>query len=116
VSFHPDDARDIEHLYYYLRGLFVEHPDWQVAVIGAMYEDDVMRVANLLTQMGFNTTVLTRYCLSNQTFINLDHLWDHLSWVGTAGLKEGEPYRSWLEDWMEEHGMLLEPGDAPDEE
>jgi hypothetical protein len=111
VSFNLYDSEDTEHLEYYLNGLKMRHSNWRVAVIGAMYEDEVIRIANLFQSSGFSTTVLTRYCLSNQVFVNLDNLIEHAQWVRNAGRKEDEPFRSWLDDWLEEHG-----GDADDED
>jgi hypothetical protein len=116
VSFNVFDPEDTGHLEYYLTGLKMSHPGWRIAVIGAMYEDEVIRIANFLQNFGFPTTVLTRYCLSNQVFVNLDNLLEHAQWVRNAGRKEGEPFRSWLDDWLEEHGGALDDEDDLEEE
>jgi len=36
-----------------------------------MFEDDVIRVANVIQEAGLDTTVIARYCLSSKVFINL---------------------------------------------
>jgi len=65
---------EYEDLRYYIKGVAKEHPDWRVAVLGAMYEDDVIRVANAIQEAGLDTTVIARYCLSSKAFVNLDDL------------------------------------------
>jgi hypothetical protein len=84
VTFTLVDASDLEHLTYYLQGLTSNHPDWRAAVIGGMFEDDVIRIANLIQDFGLETTVLTRYCISNKTFVNLDSLADYVEWLRSA--------------------------------
>ncbi|MFZ6030670.1 MAG: hypothetical protein ACOYYS_23435 [Chloroflexota bacterium] len=68
VTFSGDYETD-EDLRYYIRSVALEHPDWRVAVIGAMYEDEIMRVANAIQESG-----LTRYSISCTGFVNLDEL------------------------------------------
>jgi hypothetical protein len=63
-----------EPLEFYLHGLKERHPEWKIGVIGAMYEDEVMRIANLFDRYGFAVTVLVRHCVSNSVFVNLDKL------------------------------------------
>ncbi|RPJ49431.1 MAG: hypothetical protein EHM21_07080 [Chloroflexi bacterium] len=116
ASFTLGDLDDTEHFLYYLRGLAAAHPDWRAAVIGAMFEDEVMQVANLIDEVGFSTTVLTRYCLSNQAFVNLDNLFAYDQWVRTSGRKEGEPVQSWLDEWMEDHHIGLDEEDEDEED
>jgi len=87
VSFYYEDIADVhakaaftfdfeeyEDLCFYIKGVAQEHPDWRVAVLGAMFEDDVIRVANVIQEAGLDTTVITRYCLSSKAFVNLDDL------------------------------------------
>jgi len=45
-----------------------------VAILGAMFEDDVIRVANAIHESGLETTVIQRYCLSSEAFDNLDDI------------------------------------------
>lgn len=63
----------------YLRGLYVAHPEFRVALVGATMENEVMEVGNLAAKIGFTTTILTRYCFSQDAFIALDELFAHLS-------------------------------------
>ena len=85
-----DYYEDFEDLGYYTRGIAAEHQNWRAAVIGAMFEDEVMRVANVIEESGLSVTVLTRYCLSSQSFINLDDLFDEISAVQKK-YSPGEP-------------------------
>lgn len=85
-----DYYEDLEDLRYYVRGVAGEHQNWRAAVIGAMFEDDVMRVANVIEESGLSVTVLTRYCLSSQSFIDLDDLFDEISAVRKQ-YSPGEP-------------------------
>lgn len=105
------DASDMRHFEYYLKGIKEQHPAWRVAVIGAVFEDEVMQIANIISNNGFTTHVLTRYCISNQIFINLDNLIELEQWTRTAGRKEGKEYHSWLDDWLQERGITLEEED-----
>lgn len=114
-SFHFGDLDDTEHLLFYLKGVAAENPDWRVAVIGAVFEDEVIKVANIIKQVGFSTTVLTRYCLSSQAFVDLDNLFAYDQWVRIAARKEGEPFKAWFEEWMEEHGIDLDDEDSEKE-
>ena len=70
----PFDFEEYEDLRYYIQGIAQSHPTWRVAVLGAMFEDDVIRVANVIREAGLDTTVIARYCLSSEAFINLDDL------------------------------------------
>jgi hypothetical protein len=81
VNFKLWDSEDTENLKFYLQGVFSLHPDWQVAIIGSMFEDEVMTNANLSKEIGFPTTVLTRYCLSRKAFINLDDAIEYMQWT-----------------------------------
>jgi hypothetical protein len=90
VTFTLADAGDIENFTCYLQGMVDNHPDWRVAVIGGMFEDDVTRIANLVQEYGLEVTVLTRYCISNKTFVNLDNLADYVEWLRSAEGNEGD--------------------------
>ncbi|MBC8506945.1 MAG: hypothetical protein ISR58_20750 [Anaerolineales bacterium] len=88
VIFHLFDYNDLSSFEYYLRGIIAEHPTWKVGVIGAMLEEDVIRIANFVSETGLPTTVLNRYCLTRESFINLDALDDYRSWLHSAGSEE----------------------------
>lgn len=66
------DGDDFEKTRCFLRGVREEHPEWRVAVMGGVYEDEVVRVANMVKDIGLDTTVVKRYCISSEGFINLD--------------------------------------------
>ena len=68
------DFEEYEDLRFYIKGVAQEHPDWRVAVLGAIFEDDVIRVANVIQEAGLDITVIARYCLSSKAFVNLDDL------------------------------------------
>ncbi len=69
IAFHYDDNHDIsEDMQWYLQVAYNHHPNWRVAIIGGLFEVDVVKAANQIHAMGFNTTVLTRYCLSTSGF------------------------------------------------
>jgi hypothetical protein len=65
ISFHyGGDIRIPEDMHWYVQSAYQHHPDWQVAIIGGLLEADIVPVANLFQEAGFQTTVLTRYCLT----------------------------------------------------
>jgi hypothetical protein len=74
IYFPVKDPADTEAIQDYLKGAAANHPGWRTAVIGAMYEDDVLRIAGLVQEAGLDTTVLTRYCLSSKNFLDLTTL------------------------------------------
>jgi hypothetical protein len=47
-----------------------QFPGMKVAIIGGIFKNEVFRVANLFQQSGLETTILTRYCFSEQGFVN----------------------------------------------
>ena len=63
-----------DKLSYFMNGIVQKHPDWRVAVVGGVYEDEVVRVANTVQEAGLDTTIVARYCISSQSLINLDEL------------------------------------------
>ena len=75
-----------QHLDFYLQGLKQSHPDWKVAVVGGMFEDDVMRIANFISENGFSTTVIARQCISRNAFANLDELMIYQAWLDKYGI------------------------------
>jgi len=79
--FHLVEYNDLDNFGFYVNGIVHENPDWRVAVIGAMFEEDVIRIANRVSETGLSTTVLSRYCLTRESFINLDALDDYISWL-----------------------------------
>ena len=64
ITFHLVDYNDLSSFAYYLQGIIRDHPAWQASVIGAMLEEDIIRIANLVSETGLSTTILTRYCLT----------------------------------------------------
>lgn len=67
VSFqYTSDHEITDDLRWYLQAAYQNHPDWRVAIVGGMLEDEVIDAANFFRETGFDTTVLTRYCLSKQ--------------------------------------------------
>jgi hypothetical protein len=93
AAFHCTDYSESRAFDYYLKAILAEHPEWRVAVVGAVLEDDVIRVANRIDALGFATTILTRYCIPGELFINLD---------GLAN------YQSEYLFWLREHGCDIE--------
>lgn len=61
-----DDHHFSDDLRWYLQAAYEHFPQWRVAVAGGMLEDEVVYVANGFREFGFETTVLTRYCLSKK--------------------------------------------------
>lgn len=110
------DYDDLENFRYFLRGIAADHSDWRGAVIGGMFEDDVIRVANLVQEVGFATTVLTRYCLSNKTFVNLDNLYAYRDWLRQHGGFEDDNWPGLIDeeedpDYKEDNDPENENGD-----
>lgn len=67
LAFQFDDNHHItDDLRWYLQAASERYPHWRVAVAGGMLEDEVVYVANSFRKYGFETTVLTRYCLSKK--------------------------------------------------
>ena len=66
------EETEYRQLGYYLHGVRKQHPDWRVAVVGAAYEDEVVRVANKVQEAGFDTTIVARYCISSHSLVDLD--------------------------------------------
>ncbi len=73
------DGELFAELAYYLQGLYLAHPKFRVAVVGATIENEVMEVGNLVAGFGFETTILTRYCFSQDAFVNLDDFYAQLN-------------------------------------
>jgi hypothetical protein len=44
-------------------------PDMKLVVIGGIFKNEVFRVANLFQESGIETTILTRYCFSEEGFV-----------------------------------------------
>lgn len=51
----------------------------RVAIVGGMYGDEIVRVANAVQAAGFDATIIKRYCISEDVFVNLDELFDALN-------------------------------------
>lgn len=60
------DHQASEDLIWYLQAAYNRYPQWRVAVVGGMLEDEIIDMANFIRKMRFETTVLTRYCLSKK--------------------------------------------------
>jgi len=113
ATFTMFDYDDLENFRYFLRGIAADHSDWRIAITGAMFEDDVIRVANLVQELGFETTVLTRYCLSNKTFVNLDNLFAYQDWLLQHGGFEAD---NWLGLGDEDEDLDFAVDDDPEGE
>lgn len=75
ASFRYEDyAQPPEEFDWYLQSAYTHHPEWRIAVIGAMLEYEVTDIANKVQQTGFDTTIVTRYCMTSEGFINMDDL------------------------------------------
>ncbi len=55
-----------------LRGLHSRMPSAKAAIAGAALENEVVSAANICVACGLSTTILTRYCLSHENFIDID--------------------------------------------
>ena len=66
VATFPFDFEEYDDLRFYIQGVAQNHPMWRVAVLGARFEDDVIRVANVIQEAGLDTTVIARYSLSSR--------------------------------------------------
>jgi hypothetical protein len=86
--FRLSDYDDFENLGFYFQGVKRSHPDWKVAIVGGMFEDDVIRMANLIAEIGFPTTVVARQCISRNAFVNLDALISYKAWMDKYGIAE----------------------------
>jgi hypothetical protein len=63
-----------------LDGIAKNYPAWnRIAIIGGMFGDEIPRVANVVQAAGFDATIVTRYCISEKVFVNLDDLFDALN-------------------------------------
>jgi hypothetical protein len=76
IPYLPGDTEVPEYLLLLLEVIKIKHPNWKVAVLGAMLEDEVIRIANASCEAGFSTTVISRYCFSARDFINMDDLFN----------------------------------------
>lgn len=63
-----------EDFSYFLEGLYSHCPNFNIAVFGGMFEDEVVRTANICARIGFKTTILTRYCISMFGYEDVDFL------------------------------------------
>jgi len=81
ATFRLSDYDDLQHLGFYLRGVKQSHPNWKVGIVGGMFEDDVIRIANFISEIGFPTTVVARQCISRNVFVNLDELMIYQAWL-----------------------------------
>jgi 5,10-methenyltetrahydromethanopterin hydrogenase len=65
---------EFKDLGFYLQGIANQYPTWRVAVVGAVIHDEVTRIANVAQKAGLDTTIVTRYCFTSQSLVNLDEL------------------------------------------
>lgn len=101
VTFRFFDYDDTANLKFYLEGIRHFNPTWKVGVVGGMFEDDVIRIANFISEIGFSTTVVTRQCMSRNAFINLDELANYKAWLDRFGIM-GNDLNSNLDDEFED--------------
>lgn len=116
VVFNIFDSEDLEQFNFYLQGFVKSYPEGKVALIGGMFEDEVVFVANFIQNFRLYATILTRYCLSNKAFFNLENALIYDQWVRNSGRKDGEEYKSWLDDWFEENGADIDFNNDDEEE
>ena len=109
VAFYLAAYDDLDHFAFYLKGISSGFKGWRVAVIGAMFEDDIIRVANFIEAIGFSVTILQRYCLSNSTFVNLDNLFEYSQWLRSYQSPEE---RKFLLDELDEDDELGDDNDG----
>jgi hypothetical protein len=71
---------EFEKLCLLLDGIAKNYPTQnRVGIVGGMYGDEIVRAANAVQSLGFDTTIVTRYCISEKVFINLDEMFDFLN-------------------------------------
>jgi hypothetical protein len=71
---------EFEELCLLLDGIAKNYPTQnRVGIVGGMYGDEIIRAANAIQSSGFNTTIITRYCISEKVFVNLDKMIDLLN-------------------------------------
>ena len=71
---------EFEKLRLLLDGIAKNYPARnRVAIVGGMYDDEIVRAANAVQSAGFDTTIVTRYCISEKVFVNLDEMIDALN-------------------------------------
>lgn len=107
-------SEDLDHFGYYLQGFSNKFPDSKVSVIGGMFEDEVICVANFIHQMNLDTSILTRYCISNKSFVNLDNLIDYVLWVRNAERKIGDGAKTLLDEDEDIIGFESDSDDLAD--
>lgn len=90
VIFRFFDYDDTANLKFYLEGIKNANPTWNVGIVGGMFEDDVIRIANFISEIGFSTTVVTRQCISRNAFVNLDELSSYKSWLDRYGMMDDD--------------------------
>lgn len=101
VTFRLSEYDNFEHLGFYLQGIKQSHPNWNVAIVGGMFEDDVIRIANFISEIGFPTTVVTRQCISRNVFVNLDELMIYQAWLDKYRIT-GNDFPDDIDDLFEE--------------
>jgi hypothetical protein len=70
-----DNDFEFDKLRLLLDGIAKSRPEWnRIAIVGGVYEDEVIRAANTVQAAGFDTTIVTRYCISEKIFDNLDDI------------------------------------------
>lgn len=75
-----NDNFEFEKLCLLLDGIAKKYPTQnRVGIVGGMYGDEIVRAANAIQSSGFDTTIVTRYCISEKVFINLDEMFDLLN-------------------------------------
>ncbi len=74
------DNYEFENLRVLLDGIAKNNPTCtRIGIVGGVYEDEVVRVANAVHAAGFDTTIVKRHCISEEIFVNLDNVWDAIN-------------------------------------
>ena len=83
----PEDY-EFKRLRVLLDGIKQNYSAWnRIAIVGGVYDDEIVRAANAVQAAGFETTIVTRYCLFQNVFINID---DALEAIGKRR-RSGKP-------------------------
>src|SRR5258706_13285301 len=73
------DNYEFENLRVLLDGIAKNNPTCtRIGIVGGVYEDEVVRVANAVHAAGFDTTIVKRHCISEEIFVNLIMYWIQL--------------------------------------
>ena len=62
-----------------MHGIINKHHTWRVAVVGAVINAEVTRIANVAHIPGLDTTLVTRYCFTSQSLTHIDELFAYIA-------------------------------------